>query len=113
MWVAYVVGNEQYVHEIPDLPTDRGLARSNNIAEYRALILLLRRIRQLVASRPRQRYTVHGDSQLVVYQITGRYRVQDPKLIPLHEDAVRIAAELPVTFRWVPRAENRAGHLLD
>ena len=54
MWVAYVIGDEEHVHEIPDLPTDRGPQRSNNIAEYRALILLLRRLRELAAARPRE-----------------------------------------------------------
>lgn len=113
MWVAYVIGNEEHAHEIPDLPTERGPVRSNNIAEYRALILLLQRLRALSAIRPRERYLVCGDSQLVVYQMQGRYRVKDAKLRPLHEEANGVARGLPVTFRWVPREQNRAGHLLE
>lgn len=113
MWVAYVIGDEEHVHEVPDLITDRGPERSNNIAEYQALILLLRRLRELAASQSRRRFTVHGDSQLVIYQMTGRYRVQDLKLLPLHREAERLAADLPVAFRWVPRERNRAGHLLE
>ena len=113
MWVAYVVGEEEHVHEIPDVPTRDGPQRSNNLAEYRALILLLRRLRDLQAARPRERYAVCGDSQLVVYQMLGRYRVRDAKLLALHDEAQRLAAALPVTFRWVPRDRNRAGHLLE
>lgn len=113
MWVAYVVGAEEHVHEIPDLPTDRGPQRSNNIAEYRALILLLRRLHELQAARPGERDLVSGDSQLVVYQMLGRYRVRDAKLLPLHEEAKRLAGGLPLTFRWVPRDRNPAGHLLE
>lgn len=113
MWVAYVIGDEEHVHEIPDLITDRGPQRSNNIAEYRALILLLRRLRELAAARPRDRYVVSGDSQLVVYQMAGRYRVRDAKLLPLHAEAKGLARGLPVTFRWIPREQNRAGHLLE
>lgn len=112
MWAAYVIGDEEHVHEIPDLPSAAGPLRSNNIAEYQALILLLRRLRQL-KPRPGTRFAVSGDSQLVVYQTLGRYHVQDAKLLPLHQEARRLAADLPVTFRWVPREQNRAGHLLE
>ncbi len=112
MRVAYVIGDEEHVHEIPDLPSAAGGVRTNNIAEYQALILLLRRLRTL-GRRGSIRYEVCGDSQLVVYQMLGRYRVQDPKLSPLNDEATRLAADLPVTFRWVPRDRNRAGHLLE
>ncbi len=114
MWVSYVVGDEEHVHAIPDLVTPRGPMRSNNIAEYTALILLLRRLLDFRGSAPGPRaYRVSGDSQLVVYQMTGRYRVREPHLVPLHEEARRLAASLPVAFRWVSRDDNRAGHLLE
>lgn len=113
MWVAYVLGDEEHAHEIPDLSTDRGPQRSNNIAEYRALILLLGLLQARTARLPRERFVVCGDSQLVVYQMLGRYRVKDAKLLPLHEEARRLAKRLPVSLRWVPREQNRAGHLLE
>ena len=113
MWVAYVVGEEEHAHEIPDVDTADGPQRSNNLAEYRALILLLRRLQELAAGRDARRVAVCGDSQLVVYQMTGRYRVKDAKLLPLHREAERLAATLPVSFRWIRRGENRAGHLLE
>ena len=113
MWVAYVVGNEEHVQEVPDLPSDQGPLRSNNIAEYVALIRLLRRASELDDRRPGARYLLHGDSQLVVYQMLGRYRVREPHLVPLHAEAKRIAASLAVSVRWVPREQNRAGHLLE
>ncbi len=113
MWVAYVVGQEEHVHEIPDVVTAQGPARSNNLAEYQALLLLLRRLRERRPGRAGVRYVVHGDSQLVVYQMLGRYHVSDAKLLPLHQEARRLAEGLPVNFRWVPRERNRAGHLLE
>lgn len=113
MWVAYVLGNEEHVHEIPDLLSPRGPLRSNNIAEYIALLRLLRRASELDARRPGTRYAVHGDSQLVVYQMLGRYRVREAHLVPLHAEAKRLAASLAVSFRWVPRDQNRAGRLLE
>ena len=113
MWVAFVVGVEVHVHETPDLPSPHGPLRSNNIAEYVALLWLLRRVRELDDRRPGSRYLVCGDSQLGVYQMQGRYRVREPHLVPLHEEARRLAQGLPVTFRWVPREQTRAGHLLE
>ncbi len=114
MWVAYVIGSEEHVHEIPDLATPRGPIRSNNIAEYTALILLLRRLRDLRgSSREAFAYRVCGDSQLVVYQMTGRYRVREAHIVPLHDEASGLARQLPTTFRWIPREENPAGRLLE
>lgn len=113
MWVAYVVGTEEHVHEIPDLSSPRGPLRSNNIAEYVALLRLLRRLRELDARHPGSQYVVSGDSQLVIYQMQGRYRVREAHLAPLHEEARALAAGLGVVFRWVPREKNRAGRLLE
>ncbi len=114
MRVAYVVGGEEHVHEIPDHPTPDGPLRSNNVAEYQALIIMLRRLHEHARTQgPTARYVVLGDSQLVIRQMLGRYRVREPHLLPLHVEARRLAADLPVTFRWVRRDANRAGHLLE
>ncbi len=113
MWVAYVIGDEEHAHEIPDIPTPEGPARSNNVAEYQALLLLLHRIRVRDGTATSTSFVVRGDSQLVVYQMLGRYAVRDSKLLRLHLEAQRLAADLPVRFEWVPRDRNRAGHLLE
>ncbi len=113
MWVAYVVGGEERIHEIPDLPSPGGPLRSNNIAEYQALILLLRGLRAVASQDASARFIVTGDSQLVIRQMEGRYRVREEHLVPLHDEARRLAAALPLTFRWVPREKNRAGQLLE
>ncbi len=113
MWVAYTLGEEEQVREIPDLPSSHGPLRSNNIAEYQALILLLHGVREVASRDARARFILNGDSQLVIRQMEGRYRVREAHLVPLHEEARRLAAELPVAFRWVPRERNRAGRLLE
>ncbi len=110
MWVAYTIGDEEHAHEIPDVVTAQGPQRSNNLAEYQALLLLLRTLR---GRRGGAQYVIHGDSQLVVYQMLGRYHVSDAKLLPLHQEAKRLAEDLPVSFRWVPRERNPAGRLLE
>ncbi|WP_428938734.1 ribonuclease HI family protein [Fontivita pretiosa] len=56
---------------------------TNNIAEYRALIAALEQAKKLGA----RRVVIRGDSELVVRQMTGAYRVRDEKLRPLYEQA--------------------------
>ena len=56
---------------------------TNNVAEYQALLLGLETAAQL---RPR-RLTIRSDSQLLVRQLAGRYKVRSPLLKPLHRQA--------------------------
>ena len=114
MRVAYVVGMEEHAHAIPDLPSPRGPLRSNNIAEYQALILLLHRLHELQKQvGGTESYVIHGDSQLVIRQMLGTYRVKEPHLAGLHAAAHKLSSDLPVSFLWIPRDKNRAGFLLE
>lgn len=56
---------------------------TNNVAEYRALIAGLERAREFGARALR----VRADSELVVRQLEGRYRVKHPDLKPLYARA--------------------------
>lgn len=76
---------------------------TNNQAEYRALILGLK----AVSARGPSSVMVFMDSELVVKQMTGQYRVKDALLLPLYEEAHSLAAALPrVTFQHVRRGFN-------
>ncbi len=76
---------------------------TNNVAEYRALVAGLRRARELGVSE----LEVVSDSELLVKQMRGEYRVKDAKLRPLSMEAARLARELGrVTYRAVPREQN-------
>lgn len=80
---------------------------TNNQAEYRALIAGLK----AVAIYEPAVVLVKMDSELVVKQMRGEYRVKAPDLLPLYQEARRLVAGLPrVQFTHVPRAEN---HLAD
>ena len=59
---------------------------SNNVAEYQALIHALRWALDQAAPRVR----VFSDSELVVRQIGGSYRVKHPAMIPLHREALAL-----------------------
>lgn len=76
---------------------------TNNVAEYRALLLGLERARALGADE----VEVVNDSELVAKQVRGEYRVKHAAMRPLHAAAL---AALGGFARWslrsVPRAQN-------
>lgn len=114
MRAAFVVDNTKIVRPVPDLSTADGPMRSNNIAEYVGLIFLLRYLQDLDRKNgERGSYLVCGDSELVIRQMRGDYRVKAPHLRPLHEEASGLSADLDVEFREVPRERNLAGFLLE
>ncbi|HMG26735.1 MAG TPA: ribonuclease HI family protein [Acidimicrobiia bacterium] len=76
---------------------------TNNVAEYRALVAALEAARDFAARRIR----VRADSQLLVRQLEGRYRVKQPHLKPFFERAKELLAEYEsVDLAHVPREEN-------
>ncbi len=77
--------------------------RTNNEAEYEALIAGLELARRLGC----REVEVRADSQLMVRQLTGQYRVKNRRLIPLVLRVKKLAAEFDrVEYYHVPRAEN-------
>ena len=62
---------------------------TNNVAEYKALITALRKARELGAKR----VVVRGDSELIVKQIRGEYRVKNADLRPLYDEAKGLLAK--------------------
>ncbi|PZS14135.1 MAG: ribonuclease H [Solirubrobacterales bacterium] len=76
---------------------------TNNVAEYRALLLGLQRTRALGA----QEVEIVNDSELIARQLTGAYRVKHPAMKPLYREAI---TALRGFHRWqirtVPREQN-------
>jgi ribonuclease HI len=78
---------------------------TNNVAEYRALLLGLDRAR----SRGAREVELVCDSELVVRQVSGEYKVKDEVLHRLHKQVIRALAELDSwSIRHVRREENAA-----
>ncbi len=76
---------------------------TNNVAEYRALLLGLRRARELGADA----VDVVNDSELVAKQVSGTYKVKHPDMRPLHLEAMAALRGFGEwTIRSVPRAQN-------
>lgn len=47
------------------------------------------------------------DSKLVVEQMSGRWKVKHPDMVPLHQEATALSTRFDrVTYTWVPREKN-------
>jgi ribonuclease HI len=75
---------------------------TNNVAEYQAVILGLQKALELEVSQ----VIVRGDSELIIKQLGGVYRVKQPHLIPLWEKAKSLLAK----FKSAKLEHNRRHH---
>jgi ribonuclease HI len=77
---------------------------TNNQAEYRAIIAALEKAISLGA----RDVELRSDSELVVKQIKGRYRVKKATLRPLYQKVVQLIGSLEAfTITHIPREQNR------
>lgn len=82
---------------------------TNNVAEYRAVLAGL----AFAAEHGARTVLVRSDSRLLVEQLSGRFRVKNPRLIRLHEKARGLMKGFrEVRFEHVPREENKAADRL-
>lgn len=82
---------------------------TNNVAEYQALLHALR----WALARGVRRARVFSDSELVVRQVAGAYRVKHPGLRPLVQEAQALLRRFEdVRVAHVPREQNREADLL-
>ena len=89
--------------EVLDEATELLGEQTNNVAEYRGLLLGLRRARALGATE----VEVINDSELVAKQVTGAYKVKHAAMKPLHAEALALLGQFDAwSMRNVPRAEN-------
>jgi ribonuclease HI len=82
---------------------------TNNVAEYQGLLHALR----WAVARGAKAVEIFSDSELLVRQMSGRYRVKNPGLQPLHREAEALAGRFDhLRIRHVPREENREADAL-
>jgi len=82
---------------------------TNNIAEYTAAIIGLEQAVKLGASSVR----LNADSELLVKQINGQYRVKNEGLKPLHAKVKELIAKIDnVKVQYIPREKNKEADAL-
>jgi ribonuclease HI len=89
--------------DVVDEATELLGRQTNNVAEYRGLLLGLARARALGA----EEVEVVNDSELVAKQVNGEYKVRHADMKPLHAEALAaLAGFARWSIRSVPRAQN-------
>jgi len=80
---------------------------TNNVAEYQALILGLTSLAKFVPNNL-QHFGVFMDSQLVINQLNGIYKIKQPHLLPLAHEIKEICNknEWHPVFNYIPRTQN-------
>ncbi len=82
---------------------------TNNVAEYSALLAALQHAERSGVRRLR----LCSDSELLVRQLSGEYRVKAAHLVPMYLRVLELRRRLPsLELRHVPRAENRRADAL-
>ena len=77
---------------------------TNNVAEYEALLQAL----DYCVKKKLSPVEILADSQLLIRQLSGQYKVRHPNMIPLHQKAKEYLGHLTVVgFTHVPRELNQ------
>jgi len=77
---------------------------TNNVAEYKAVIMALEYVKEKFGT---EEILIFSDSQLMVKQLNGEYKVKASGIIPLYSRAKKMMNEMNVFINWVPRSENK------
>jgi ribonuclease HI len=85
----------------------QGSAMSNNLAEYAGVLQILK----YLSYRPPGRVTIHGDSNLVISQLNGKWRMRKGLYLSTAKEAKALLAHLhnrgwDINLCWIPRAQN-------
>lgn len=78
---------------------------TNNFAEYSAVLKALEYVQNRL-DKPLE-IKIFMDSKLVAEQLSGRYKIKSPNLIPLIRKIKGLEKDLgPITYKHIPRALN-------
>ena len=86
----------------------KGSTMSNNLAEYAGVLHILK----YLSCRPPGRVTIHGDSNLVINQLNGKWRVRKGLYLSTAIEAKTLLAYLhncgwEINLCWIPRTQNK------
>jgi len=91
--------------------------KTNNEAEYQAIIFALKKVRQLAGrdNLAKVEVEIQTDSELVARQLRGEYKIEEKSLQPLFMEIWNLRFDFPrVIFKEIPREDNqRADRLVN
>lgn len=83
---------------------------TNNEAEYQAVVFALKKLKQLIGKEKAGEAVVevHADSELLVKQLSGQYKITDEKMQRFFLEIWNLKLDFgEVVFKHVPREENK------
>ncbi|HTF58153.1 MAG TPA: ribonuclease HI [Planctomycetota bacterium] len=84
---------------------------TNNVAEYTGVLKALEWA--LAQGFDKEKVLVRGDSQLVIRQLKGEYKVKSPSIVNLFKRVRELAGRFSsISFEWIPREENKEADAL-
>ena len=88
--------------------------RTNNFAEYRAVILALKWLVKNKQLSGETGVDIVVDSQLIKSQLTGQYKVKSKSLLPLYLEARSLGKDFDghINYKWSPRDKNKLADFL-
>ncbi|AIF83601.1 ribonuclease HI [Candidatus Nitrososphaera evergladensis SR1] len=105
---AYIIkekGSGRLLHSDSGIAAEPSAQSTNNVAEYTALIRALEWLDE--NGHASRKVEVKGDSQLVVKQMSGEFRVKHKQIIPLFQRAALLRKKFAdISITWVPREQN-------
>lgn len=105
-----VVIQDSAGHTIRRFGAPMGIA-TNNEAEYAAVILALKKIKAILGGKKAKdaRLEIRMDSELIVRQLRGEYKIKEERLFPYFIRAWNLRMDFgAVSYRHIPRAQNSA-----
>jgi len=76
---------------------------TNNQAEYKALLMALRYVKKNFFKK---KVKLFSDSQLMIKQLKGEYRVKSSNLVSMWSEARELIGKMDISLEWVKRDEN-------
>lgn len=90
--------------------------KTNNYAEYHSAVQAVKWMVKNIDKKSTDRIVLRMDSQLVVKQLTGEFKVKSKNLIPLFVKLKKLEISFgkKINYKWSPRDENkRADYLVN
>ena len=88
---------------------------TNNVAEYKAVIFGLKKAKSLLGGKKAEEaeIEVRADSELIVSQLNGKYKIKEESLKSLFIDVWNLKQDFKsVSFIHIPREKNREADIL-
>lgn len=88
------------------------MARTIKATQHAGYFDALNEVLKYAADRDAPQLQVNTESQLLIQQMLGKYKVRDAALVPLYKRACSLAAPISVDFRKVYEKQNKVAREL-